>query len=255
MCLIAFSVNAHPEYPLVLLANRDEFHERPTLPSQWWKTEKNTEVLSGRDLQSGGTWMGITAGGRLAALTNIRKPTGKPGNKSRGLLVLEALEAKRPAALALNDYKLFNLLIAQANPEGLWSVMHQNEYNCPQDLNNGIHTLSNASLNSPWPKALQLKAALTHLLTQPFEHWESLAFTALGNTETHPDEALPSTGVPLEWERMLSAARIVSPAYGTRASTLIMAKLSGEVIWQERSLDSKGEETSRSIEKFQLQWR
>lgn len=198
--------------------------------------------------------MGITAGGRLAALTNIRKPTGQPGEKSRGLLVLEALEAKRPAGLALNDYKLFNLLIAQATPEGEWSVMYQNEYSRPQDLKNGVHTLSNDSLNSPWPKALRLKADLTHLLTQASEHWEILAFSALGNTEIHPDEVLPTTGVPLEWERMLSAAKIVSPAYGTRASTLLFVNQNGEVTWQERSLNADGVETLRSIEKFQLQW-
>jgi uncharacterized protein with NRDE domain len=254
MCLIAFAVNAHPEYPFVMLANRDEFHERPTVPSQWWETPQKTEILSGRDLQGGGTWMGITRTGRLAALTNVRKPPAKPGNKSRGQLVVDALESERPAALALNDYRLFNLLIAQANPQGQWSVMCQNEYSRPQGLNQGIHTLSNASLNSAWPKSIALKLALSHMLSQPLDAWETLAFSALGNTEQHPDDQLPNTGVPLAWERMLSAACIVSPAYGTRSSTLLVADKTGLITWQEQSHDTNGSENLRRVETFQLQW-
>ncbi len=269
MCLIAFALNAHPQWPLLLLANRDEFHDRTALPSQWWHAETRLEggqstrhppVFGGRDLKAGGSWMAISPMRRLTALTNIRQPLAPAGERSRGELVLGALNVADLAHLDLSPYASFNLLHASpvdiGMPGGRWQMQYANSMGELTQLPDGVHGLSNAVLNTPWPKTRQLSQKLTGLLHKTrdsasvnhaaylsgsIDDFFSNAFQLLEDRSTWPDDALPSTGVPLEWERMLSATCIVSPAYGTRCSTVVAVDAGGQVHWQERTRDIAGQ--------------
>lgn len=252
MCLIAFALNAHADWPLLMLANRDEFHERPASPSAWWEPSAGQRLLAGRDLQGGGTWMGLSAGKTLAALTNIRQPAAAAGRKSRGLLVLDALSADSPDAIDLTGYASFNLLHATVKTSdatnGIWQMTYLNSNGERLQVPDGIHGLSNATLNSPWPKTRYLKSALQDMMNRPDIEHPAHAFAALSDRRTWPDTELPSTGVPLEWERMLSACHIISPAYGTRSSTFVRAHRSGEIQWFERTFDPSGNITAETVE-------
>ncbi|MEL6672461.1 MAG: NRDE family protein [Bacteroidota bacterium] len=235
MCLILFAYRTHPDLELVLGANRDEFYGRPTAVSGWWDDHPN--ILAGRDLQAGGTWMGITKAGRWAAITNYRELPQKEGVPSRGDLVKDYLvgydspasyfEKIQPHADAYNG---FNLLLGDS--DALW--YYGNKGPDPRPLEPGIYGLSNHLLDSPWPKVEQGKTDLRNILTQPAWQPEDV-FSMLGNPALYPDDQLPKTGVPLEWERRLSAAFIRSPQYGTRLSTVLQIDSQGKIDWQERS--------------------
>ncbi|NWG31317.1 MAG: NRDE family protein [Rhodocyclaceae bacterium] len=233
MCLILVAWHAHHEYPLVVAANRDEFHARATAPAAFW--EDHPEVLAGRDLAAGGTWLGITRNGRFAALTNFRDPAShRPYAPSRGRLVADFLcgEADIDAYLDVIEperYNGFNLLLG----DGRRLVAFSNVSNERHLLAPGLYGLSNALLDTPWPKVGQaktaLEAALAHL---PDEH---RLWALLRDDRTHPDETLPATGVPLEWERLLSAAFIRGADYGTRSSTVLTVSAGGIVSFDEQS--------------------
>ena len=222
MCLIGIAWKAHPDFPLIVAANRDEFHARATAPSVWWRDAPH--LLAGRDLQSGGTWMGITRQGRFAALTNVRDPGGQPAEApTRGALVADflcgdAAPASYAARLSAHasHYNGFNLLAG--TPEQLW--YGGNRGAASQALPAGIYGLSNALLDTPWPKVTSLKtalgAALDGMAAQgPLQSRVSgllpALFLALSNAQPAPDVLLPRTGVPLERERALSAALSPSP--------------------------------------------
>lgn len=254
MCLIAFALNAHAHWPLIMLANRDEFHDRPALPSQWWHAATAPDgspapphppVFGGRDLKAGGSWMAVSPMRRLAALTNIRQPQAPAGEKSRGELVVRAVTQPDLSRLDFSAYASFNLLHASpadtGRPGGRWQMHYANsqgELRCVED---GVHGLSNALLNTPWPKTRHLTHGLTRLLAslESDTLFES-AFGLLDNRHMWPDDVLPSTGVPMEWERMLSAACIVSDAYGTRCSTVVGVDAHGQMHWQERTRNAEG---------------
>jgi uncharacterized protein with NRDE domain len=237
MCLIVFAWRPEHPLPLLLAANRDEFHARPSLPLGEWPEMPG--LLAGRDLQAGGTWLGIDAAGRFAALTNIRDPRQAEGQRSRGELVSGYLQSALSPADYLRQipheqYSGFNLLLGDRQ-----QLYHFNSREGEaQRLPAGVYGLSNASLNTPWPKLLRTREALRQCLDQA-EPDQLLAL--LSNRERALDEQLPQTGVTLEVERLLSSAFIVSPSYGTRASTALILQADGGQQIIERSFGPDGE--------------
>ena len=232
MCLIAFAIGASAHWPLVIAANRDEFLDRPTLPLARWKSDAGTDIISGRDIRAGGTWMGLTAGGRIAMLTNVRGPASLTGDRSRGELVTGWLESEADAAgfmaqIDAQAYGGFNLVLGDFN-SGAWHWLS----NKPglglesRVLQPGIYGLSNGGLDTPWPKTLGLKKALHSALTTPSEEaLGSELMAALRDRRRAGREDLPSTGVPLALEEALSSAFVDFPehGYGTRCSTVLVA--------------------------------
>lgn len=238
MCLIVFAWRpSHPQ-PLVLAANRDEFYARPTLPLAQW--EDAPQVFAGRDLEAGGTWLGVSADGRFAALTNIRDPEQTPGRRSRGELVAHFLtgslsidEYLREVAGRSAEYGGFNLLVGDREALHFLNAADP----VARRLEAGVYGVSNAGLNTPWPKLLKARAALTHQLDEP--DLEAM-FELLADTETPPDADLPNTGVGLATEKLLSSVFIASPNYGTRASTVLIANADGSRRLIERSFGPYG---------------
>lgn len=229
MCLIVFAWQMMPNTPLVAAANRDEFYDRPAAPAGWWHDQP--QIYAGRDLQAGGTWMGVArsdaCGTRFAALTNIRAPSERrPDAPSRGHLVsnflasnLSPQEYVEQLSGTTEHYNGFNLLVSDRNTLIWYSNRgHDHPYN-GQPLPSGIYGLSNALLNDPWHKVVKTRAEFGSLLFQnaPDEAY----FEMLSDTTLAPDHRLPDTGVDVPTERMLSAVLIRSPDYGTRASTLV----------------------------------
>ena len=250
MCLIVFAWQVHPDYPLVVAANRDEYFTRPTLPAHWWHDEP--DLLAGRDLLAGGTWMGITRTGRFAALTNYRAPQQAPdGAPSRGSLVRQALNTTTSTSETLNAleqhshrYAGFNLIIS----DGLTLGIHESARNTSRILNPGIYGLSNHLLDTPWPKVKQARERFTAALSSlPDPH---IFLNLLRDTTLAHDEDLPSTGILFEWERLLSPAFIQAPGYGTRSSTLLTHAHSGETTFHEWSWNDKAEHLSEVIHRF-----
>jgi len=223
MCLIVFAYKAHPKYKFIFAANRDEFYDRPTKQADYWKD--HPELLAGKDLQGGGTWMGITKQGRFAAVTNYRDLKNiKEDAPSRGILTLDFLingisaeqyyENIKPS---LQDYNGFNLLLGSID-ELFYFSTHTNGI---KKLEPGIYGLSNAVLNTDWPKVKKSKAGLSILLKHDEVHpWELLSI--LNDTLKAKEEDLPDTGVGMEWEKVLSSIFIQSPKYGTRCSTAVI---------------------------------
>ena len=211
-----------------MAANRDEFFERPTQPACWW--EDAPDIYAGRDLQAGGTWLGTDKQGRFAALTNIRN--GRPARaeaRSRGELVanylrgdLEARDYIQTLREIASDYNGFNLVVGDSI-SAYWFSNDADE--AERALEPGIYGLSNGALDTPWPKVLRAKAQFASLLCQAAP--DDAYFEMLADTTQASDSRLPDTGVSLEWERLLSPICIESPAYGTRASTLLRVHASG----------------------------
>jgi uncharacterized protein with NRDE domain len=233
MCLIAWNWQPQSETPLLLLANRDEFYARPTLPLHWWDDDL---VLAGRDIQASGTWLGVSRSGRLAALTNYRLPVNDPGTKpSRGTLVAEFLQGNQDApsyltALAAHapDYNPFNLIVF----DGLHFMALESRNRRVLAIAPGIGAVSNADLNTPWPKLVQLKAGLhAQCLVGRTEACDLLPL--LQDTALAADSELPHTGVALELERMLSAAFVHSAHYGTRACSVVTVQRKKVLFFEE----------------------
>jgi len=237
MCLILFAHRAAPGYALVLAANRDEFFSRPTGPAGYWTDAPN--VLAGRDLEKGGTWLGVTRDGRWAAVTNFRDGTRpETGSRSRGELVarylLEHSSAASYAAAVINEaaeYHGFNLLVGDT--EGVHYVSNRGAL--PQALEPGIYGLSNHLLDTPWPKVERGKRELAALFGGNPEDPSELLLALLADRKHAADDALPETGVNREWEKLLSSAFIRAPGYGTRASSVLMIEPGGGAILHERS--------------------
>ena len=236
MCLVALAIDQNRRFPLVVATNRDEFFLRPAARLAWWAPPGGgPDVLSGRDLESGGTWLGLTAQGRLALLTNVRDPSRVEADApSRGRIVPEWLTAQETAGqfwmrTALSGHNGFNLIAADfRRGECFWA---SNMAPYPLRLERGVYGLSNAGLDTPWPKVQQLKARLRESIAAA-ETVDALAaqlFAALADREPAADDALPRTGVRMELERQLSPAFIRSPdqSYGTRCSTLIITERAG----------------------------
>ena len=238
MCLIVFAWQPAQTISLVVAANRDEFHERPSLPLAPWP--EMPELIAGRDLQGGGTWMGVTLSGRFAALTNIRVPGQPISPRSRGELPERFLRSElSPGAYlsalqtALGDYAGFNLLVGDR--QSLWHL--NSDEGTPRQLEPGLYGLSNASLDTPWPKLRRAKAALTDCLHEPTL---DVLLHLLSDEHQPADHELPTTGVPLKLERLLSSTFIASPDYGTRASTALIRRADGALEICERSFGPEG---------------
>lgn len=249
MCLILLAWQCHPDYPLVVAANRDEFHRRRSTAVDFWP--EHPQILAGRDLAAGGTWLGLSRNGRFAALTNFRDPAShRDDAPSRGQLVADFLKGDDDIdayldSLQPGDYNGFNLLLGN----GEKMVAFSNTAPERHDLAPGIYGLSNALLDTPWPKVDAGKTALrTALNCLP---GETLLRQLLCNTMTHPDETLPATGVSLAWERLLSAAFICSPDYGTRCSTILKINSDGMASFDEQTWLPSGQ----SGERHRFCWR
>jgi uncharacterized protein with NRDE domain len=224
MCLIALAWDAHPRFDFVLAANRDEFVDRPAAPMYRW----SDGTLAGRDLRAGGTWFGLTDAGRLALLTNVRRPGAvREDAPSRGEIIPQWLQgsagaASFCAALQAAAHNPFNLIAADfASGDFFWTGT---DHPAPHPLQPGLHALSNAVLDTPWPKTVQLKHDLALALEchSDVDRLVEAVLGALADRTRAPDEALPSTGVPLEVERYLSSVFIDMPHYRTRCSTVVV---------------------------------
>lgn len=242
MCLIILAYQQHAEYPLLVAANRDEYHRRPTAPAEFWS--QSPQVLAGRDLEAGGTWLGTTRDGRFAALTNHRGlATSRAGAPSRGELTLDFLRSSLSARAYLDDlvpraqrYAGFNLLIGDAS--GLYYF--SNRDSGVRRLEPGVWGLSNAVLNTPWPKLQMGRRQLTQMLRQPDIDTDALQ-SVVSDRGTADAAELPDTGVGAEAERLLSAQFILSEDYGTRATTSLMMARGGNTHFLERRFNSRGE--------------
>lgn len=235
MCLILFAYKAHPKYKLIVAANRDEAYGRATAPADFWEDEPR--LLAGRDLEKMGTWMGVTSSGRFAALTNYRNPSeNTAGKRTRGELVADFLKGKehpqaylQKKALDRNEYPGYNLLAGNLNELFYYS----NVGDSLQKIEPGIYGVSNHLLNTNWPKVEHGKEGLAKIIAKNQKTMVDQLFSHLENADPAPEHLLPSTGVSLEWERLLSPMFIKSEGYGTRSSTVIMMN-DEEIFFKER---------------------
>ena len=244
MCLIVVGWRVHPDYPLVVAANRDEFYARPSSPIAHWPDA--TQVIGGLDLEAGGTWLGITESGRFAAVTNVREPAMAKGERSRGALTRDFLTADASAedfAAKIDGgrYSGFNLLLG----DGESLVYCSNRDGRPRRLAPGIYGLSNHLLDSPWPKLVAARERFAAALRGLPD--EAAFFELLADQTIVADENLPATGVPIEWERLLSAIFVKSENYGTRASTLVWQGADGTVTIHEQSFGPNGQALQSSV--------
>jgi uncharacterized protein with NRDE domain len=254
MCLILIAFDSHPDYSLVVAANRDEFYERPTAPAAFWADYPG--VLGGRDLKAGGTWLGIDRGGRLAAVTNYRQGEREPAApRSRGQLVSGYLTTEIDPASYLEQaerdaqlYNGFNLIAGNSRELFYFS----NREGRRRFLEPGIYGLSNHLLDTAWPKVTSGKTALGALLSPGASEMVPNLFALLADRRQAPDHSLPETGVTLAWERLLSAAFIATAEYGTRSSTVVLVDRGGGVLFVERSFGRDGVPSGEVRHDFQL---
>jgi uncharacterized protein with NRDE domain len=223
MCLIAFALHAHPRFRLVLAGNRDEFHARPSAPADFHPDDDS--IFGGRDLRAGGSWLSLSRRGRVVAVTNVRVGQPEIGTRSRGALVHDWVRSPHPVAEDIDrlrdaaaEFGRFNLL---AFDGAAMHVLGNHPQFRASRVDQGIHAISNAGLNAPWPKTLALRSAMTRWIDAGDEDPQPL-FDALQNGQVADDADLPDTGIGLPLERMLSSAFIRGRDYGTRASTVIL---------------------------------
>ena len=241
MCLIVFAYKTHPEYKLILAANRDEFYARPTRAAGFWEQEDCPNLLAGKDLEAGGTWMGVTKDGKWSALTNYRDFSMHRENPpSRGELVLNYLKGEASPKSYLEglqprakEYNGFNILVNDEN-----RLLHYSNYSDEiTEIGAGVHGLSNALLNTPWRKLELAKADLKQAVDHEHLDKEEL-FALLRNDQPAPDEELPETGLPFELEKAVSSVFIKTDNYGTRCSTLLLIKNDGSTEFTERRFNA-----------------
>jgi uncharacterized protein with NRDE domain len=238
MCVIFFSYKQIPEYPLILLANRDEFYERPTAKADYW--EDFPHILAGRDLVGHGTWLGVTKTGRFSAVTNYRNPDQKRGTISRGNLVADFLKTETPLKEYLQNieansdkYTGFNLLIGEINFGKNELFYYSNQENKSRKLEKGLYGLSNHLLDTPWRKVKKGKFVLAELLKNR-EFSKEKFFELLSDKTLANDEDLPDTGIGYQREKLLSSIFIETPIYGTRCSTILTFDNNFEIDFEER---------------------
>nr|WP_067290819.1 NRDE family protein [Marinobacterium profundum] len=258
MCLMTFAYQSHPDYNLILIANRDEAYSRPTQGATAWM--QDNDLIAGQDLEQGGTWLGIHRSGRLSAVTNFRdgRAPANPTLRSRGHLTRDFLLSRESAQSSSQHYAeqgehygAFNLLLGDI--EGLYYL--SNRGRAPERLDPGIHGLSNALLDSPWPKLQQAREALSAALSTISVQQDRLQLAAqltevLAARSQAPDAQLPDTGISLELERKLSPCFIQLESYGTRATTVLLQDYQGNSCFYEQSFDAQG---PTEVRHYQLQ--
>jgi uncharacterized protein with NRDE domain len=253
MCLVLVVWRMHPEFACLVAANRDELYARPTARAAWWPD--HPAILAGRDLEAGGTWLGLTRTGRFAALTNYRERVQRrKDGPSRGALVTAMLESGASVAEGLEflrgvgqNYNGFNLIFSDGERLGIY----ESETRSGRELAPGMYGLSNHLLDTPWPKVRTAKGRLEAAL-------QGLTGTApllalLRDEQRAPDAELPETGVSLEWERLLSSAFVRAPDFGTRSSTIIRIAHQGRAYFDEWSWNSVGADIGRASLQFELE--
>ena len=248
MCLILFAWQTHSEYPLIVAANRDEFYARRTRSASWWG--QAVSLLAGRDEEAGGTWLGINRRGRFAVVTNVRAPNERnPHATSRGLLVLSALQTSQPmrewvdeCVSRAHSFNGFNLIVAEPLAVGSRGPGSELYYlsnrldDAVHRLQPGVYGLSNAFLDTPWPKVTRAVTGFALQIAQRVSTDNLLGLMA--DREVAGELELPSTGIPRDWERALSAIQIRANGYGTRATTILTVRRDGLVSFVERSFDA-----------------
>ena len=280
MCILFFALKQHPQYPVIICANRDEFHQRPSKSMHFWDKkvlftakEQPEKILAGKDLQAGGTWLGLTSQGRFAALTNFRQGTGNnnttanqpassdrvqsdqaqndlaPNNHtkndakvSRGHLVLQALaqsDAQLIQQLPISspNYNGFNLVFGELDNLHIYDSVNQ-RFN---KLTSGVHSLCNGTLDDIWPKMALGQQQLISMITNNDKLDIEQLFHLMKNAQQAKPEHLPNTGIAKEWEQFLSSIFIVSPQYGTRTTTIITKAINGIIDIADRSYNESGE--------------
>jgi uncharacterized protein with NRDE domain len=252
MCLVAFAWKAHPDYRLVLAANRDEFHSRPAEPLHWWPDRP--DILAGRDLQAGGTWLGVSRTGALATVTNYREDLQRQHRgRSRGELVTGFLTSTVQPLRYCSDIESVEFagfsLLAMA---GEAAAYVSNRGDAPRELTPGIYGLSNASLDTPWSKVVRSKASMRSLLqaqeNRPLDRGP--LFDMLRDAQPARGNDYSGTGLPPDLARAVSAPFIATPDYGTRCSTVVLVSSSGAVEIHERRFDRFGEPGGESSFSF-----
>ncbi|MGB6241285.1 MAG: NRDE family protein [Castellaniella sp.] len=249
MCIAYLSLG-HPQWPVLIAANRDEFHARPTRAAGPWPARP--DVIAGQDLSAGGTWLGWAADGRFALLTNYREPglPTPPGAPSRGVLVRDyllgqtsAADYSRASALRAQDCAGFNLIVGDARQ--VWYLGNRDPAGTARLLARGRYVLSNHLLDTPWPKAKRLRAALDALPADRWAQAPDAVFALLRDTTQAQGADLPATGLAADQEQLLSSPFIISPDYGTRCSTLIAIRADGATLFSEQNFDAAGQPTER----------
>ena len=251
MCLILFAYRRHPDYPLIVIANRDEYYARPSRDAHWWD---DADVYAGRDLEAGGTWLGVNRRGHFAAVTNVREPGAmSPGKRSRGDLTREFLAGNAEARdylqqLAQRDqeYAGFNLLLG--NAQQLW--FYSNREQQVQRIDAGVYGVSNGVFDEPWPKLRTGRQELSALLDGEVDHEQLMEI--LTDHRTAEDHELPSTGVTLDIERLLSSRFIRSPDYGTRACSVVTMG-GGHIEFSEQNFIDAEHAGARVFEAFDIE--
>ena len=234
MCVLAFAWQAHPRWRLVLAGNRDEYHERPTQELNRWNGRD--DLIAGRDLQSGGTWLGVSGHGRLAVITNLRGYDNRPDRQSRGILVSDALAGKEQQA-DLSVFNPFNLITVAW--EGARFLTNRPQA-VRSDLESGLYGLSNGAFDEPWPKTLHLKAMLLKWLVADDEKPEQL-FDVLREEELSEAGIGPSVPSDVPQEPRQSPIFIRNPVYGTRSSTVVAIDNQGRGRIMEHRFSAAGE--------------
>ena len=253
MCLIALAWKARPDLPLVVAANRDEWRERAAEPAHWWPD--HPRLFAGRDLQAGGTWMGITRDGRFAAVTNFRDPADKRSTaRSRGGLVTDFLlggasprDYLATLATHVGEYNGFNLILGDG--ASLWYFGSREGE--ARAIEPGVHGLSNHLLDEPWPKVVRARMAMETTLKD--RDPSAKLFAALSDGEGAPDASLPQTGIGITWERRLASPLITGVDYGTRCTTVVAFAADGGIAFEERTRGADGAVTETRRERVQVE--
>ncbi|MGB9429132.1 MAG: NRDE family protein [Gammaproteobacteria bacterium] len=241
MCVLVLAWKTHPDYPLVFAGNRDELHTRAASAAGFW--EDAPQVLGGRDLEAGGTWLGVTSGGRFAVVTNYREGAApKKAPRSRGELTADFLRDTVPPRNYMNDvgrranqYAPFSLIVGDRD-----QLCYFSNRGDGKSISPGIHGLSNHLLDTPWPKVSLSKARLEVLLAHDACTSDAL-FKLLSDRTSAPADALPDTGIGVEREQTLSSPFVLHPVYGTRCSTLLFLHRDGGIRFAERCFDASGQ--------------
>lgn len=249
MCILFIGLNCHATYDLIVCANRDEFHHRATAPADFWPPSK--QLLAGKDLLAGGTWLGLNQKGQVAALTNIRDPQGQSDNmRSRGDLVVKALTSTTISPDWLRQhskaYNPFNLVFPHQHQLCCYhSATHQ-----LTTLADGFHAISNGAMDDKWPKMAKGEQALEAYIQQNQTISIDDLLSIMQDESQPTDDQLPETGVSLEWERRLSSIYIRHPEYGTRSTSVILRSRQGHCQFVEVRYDGKGRQLGRQVFQF-----